>query len=278
LQIAALAVRSGNALLLKGGKEATFSNQTLHRVIVNAIQETSNGRVSADLVSLVESRQAIDDLLKLDSSVIDLVIPRGKPYCHHVTFARNSNSLGLGSSELVKHIQSNTKIPVLGHAEGVCHVFIDKSADIEGKAIPIIVDSKTDYPAACNAAETILLHSDLPRSAVEKIVKAFKDSGVQMFGGPKASQALALRKATTFKHEYSDKAVTLEFVDSVGDAIAHINQNGSSHTDAIVTEDAIAAKRFLDEVDSACVFHNASTRFSDGYRFVWTTLLVSIQY
>lgn len=246
-QVVALALRSGNALLLKGGKEATLSNHTLHSVITSTIQRVTKGRVPREIVSLVETRQAIDDLLKLDSSYIDLVIPRG-------------------SAELVKHIQNSTRVPVLGHSEGVCHIFVDRAANMD-KAVPIVVDAKTDYPAACNSVETILLHSDIPRDSVEKLVLALQAAKVKIFGGPRAAQVLALPRAESFRHEYSDLGVTVEFVDSVGDAVRHINTYGSSHTDAILTEDEAIAQRFLTEVDSACVFHNCSTRFADGYRF-----------
>lgn len=176
---------------------------------------------------------------------------------------------------------------MLGHSEGICHVYIDKSANVEEKAIPIVVDAKTDYPAACNAVETILLHSGLARQDMEKIINALKNAGVQVFGGPRAAsvrtislfslpmirftnppqlQIFELQPAKSFRTEYSDKAVTLELVDSETEAIAHINKYSSSHTDSIITEDEKVAQRFLDEVDSACVFHNASTRFADGYR------------
>jgi delta-1-pyrroline-5-carboxylate synthetase len=246
-QVVSLALRSGNGLILKGGKEASRTNTLMHSVIVNAIEAATNGRVPKDIVSLVETRQAIDDLLKLDNEFIDLVIPRG-------------------SSELVRHIQNNTRIPVLGHAEGICHIFVDKTAKPE-LAIPIILDSKTDYPSACNAVETVLLHSDLPRTFVDKLLASLKAAKVHIFGGPKASQILALKRAESLHHEYSDLGITIEFVDSVGDAINHINTYSSSHTECIVTEDSATAQKFLNEVDSACVFHNCSTRFADGYRF-----------
>jgi delta-1-pyrroline-5-carboxylate synthetase len=155
---------------------------------------------------------------------------------------------------------------VLGHAEGICHIFIDKSAKPE-MAIPIVLDSKTDYPSACNSVETLLIHSDVPRATVDKLLAALRQAKVQLFGGPKASQILALKRAESLHHEYSDLAMTIEFVDSVGDAINHINMYSSSHTESIITEDAATAQKFLNEVDSACVFHNCSTRFADGYRF-----------
>ncbi|KAH9546290.1 hypothetical protein CY35_12G087500 [Sphagnum magellanicum] len=243
VQIASLAIRSGNGILLKGGKEATRSNAILHKVITDALPKS----VGPALIGLVTSREEIPDLLKLDD-VIDLVIPRG-------------------SNKLVSDIKAATKIPVLGHADGVCHVFVDKAADI-GKANHIVVDSKTDYPAACNAMETLLVHEHLVGTGgLESLVFALESAGVTLYGGARAVQLLKLPKATSFHVEYSALACTLEVVKDVGAAIDHIHKHGSAHTDCIVTEDTDVAERFLRDVDSAAVFHNASTRFSDGARF-----------
>jgi len=246
-QIASLAIRSGNGLLLKGGKEAHYSNRVLHRIITDTIFEISQGKVPRELIGLVETHQDISELLKLDKE-IDLVIPRG-------------------SGSLVRYIQNNTKIPVMGHAEGICHVYVDDKADIE-KAIAIVVDAKTDYPAACNALETILVHRNIVNdNRINQILDALKKANVKVFGGPKAVKELQLKPAPSLHHEYSDLQVTVEIVNNFEEAIEHINLYGSSHTDAIVTEDAQIAQLFLRDVDSACVFHNASTRFADGYRF-----------
>ncbi|XP_062179841.1 delta-1-pyrroline-5-carboxylate synthase 1 [Phragmites australis] len=243
VQIASLAIRSGNGLLLKGGKEAMRSNRVLHKVITDAIHDN----VGQKLIGLVTSRDEIADLLKLDD-VIDLVIPRG-------------------SNKLVSQIKASTKIPVLGHADGVCHVYIDKSADMN-MAKRIVMDAKIDYPAACNAMETLLVHKDLLKSpGLDDILLSLKTEGVVIYGGPVAHEVLGIPKADSFHHEYSSMACTIEFVDDVQSAIDHIHRYGSAHTDCIVTTDDKVAETFLRRVDSAAVFHNASTRFSDGARF-----------
>uniref|UniRef100_A0A0D9WH84 Delta-1-pyrroline-5-carboxylate synthase n=1 Tax=Leersia perrieri TaxID=77586 RepID=A0A0D9WH84_9ORYZ len=243
VQIASLAIRSGNGLLLKGGKEAIRSNTILHKVITDAIPRN----VGDKLIGLVTTRDEIADLLKLDD-VIDLVIPRG-------------------SNKLVSQIKASTKIPVLGHADGICHVYIDKSADMD-MAKRIVMDAKIDYPAACNAMETLLVHKDLMKSpGVDDLLVALKTEGVSIYAGPVAHKALGFPKAGSFHHEYSSLACTVEFVDDVQSAIDHIHRYGSAHTDCIVTTDNTVAATFLRQVDSAAVFHNASTRFSDGARF-----------
>eukprot|EP00878_Enallax_costatus_P005505 GHUV01005777.1.p1 GENE.GHUV01005777.1~~GHUV01005777.1.p1 ORF type:complete len:429 (+),score=87.70 GHUV01005777.1:180-1466(+) len=245
-QIAALALRSGNGLLLKGGKEASRSNAILHKTITDAI----GSNLGPDLIHLITSRDEISDLLKLDD-VIDLVIPRG-------------------GNALVSHIQQNTKIPVLGHADGICHVYVDQAADLD-QAIEIVVDSKADYPAACNAVEKVLVHETLVGSGgLTKIQEALQEAGVQVHAGDKLKQLQPdskLPAAPSQRHEYSSMDVTLEVVPDLAAAIDHIHANGSGHTETIVTEDSEAAEAFLRGVDSACVFHNASTRFSDGFRF-----------
>ncbi|CAM8927732.1 unnamed protein product [Rhodiola kirilowii] len=243
VQIASLAIRSGNGLLLKGGKEAKRSNAILHKVITSAIPDT----VGQKLIGLVTSREEIPDLLKLDD-VIDLVIPRG-------------------SNKLVSQIKESTKIPVLGHADGVCHVFVDKSACMD-MAKRIILDAKTDYPAACNAMETLLVHKDLASNGgLQELAAELQREGIKLFGGSQAVHLLNIPKAASLHHEYSSMACTVEVVDDVHAAIDHIHQHGSAHTDCIVTEDLEVADLFLHHVDSAAVFHNASTRFCDGARF-----------
>ncbi|KAL0844606.1 hypothetical protein Bca101_017852 [Brassica carinata] len=243
VQIASLAIRSGNGLLLKGGKEARRSNAILHKVITDAIPETVGGK----LIGLVTSREEIPDLLELDD-VIDLVIPRG-------------------SNKLVSQIKSTTKIPVLGHADGICHVYVDKACNLD-MAKRIVSDSKLDYPAACNAMETLLVHKDLEQNAVlNELIFVLQNNGVTLYGGPRASTILNIPEAPSFNHEYCSKSCTVEVVEDVYAAIDHIHRHGSAHTDCIVTEDAEVAELFLRQVDSAAVFHNASTRFSDGFRF-----------
>uniref|UniRef100_A0A5B7B7M7 Delta-1-pyrroline-5-carboxylate synthase n=1 Tax=Davidia involucrata TaxID=16924 RepID=A0A5B7B7M7_DAVIN len=243
VQIASLAIRSGNGLLLKGGKEAKRSNVILHKVITAAIPENVGER----LIGLVTSREEIPDLLKLDD-VIDLVIPRG-------------------SNKLVSQIKESTKIPVLGHADGICHVYVDKSANMD-MAKRIVLDAKIDYPAACNAMETLLVHKDLMQTGgLDELVVELQIKGVTIYGGPKVSSLLNIPEAHSFHHEYNSLACTVEIVDDVYAAIDHIHWHGSAHTDSIITEDREVAEVFLRQVDSAAVFHNASTRFSDGARF-----------
>lgn len=243
VQIAALSICSGNGLLLKGGKEAAHSNAILHKVITEAISNS----VGKELIGLVTSRDEVPDLLKLDD-VIDLVIPRG-------------------SNKLVSQIKESTKIPVLGHADGVCHVFVDKDANME-KAQRIVLDAKLDYPAACNAMETLLVHEALIQSGgLLQLVSILQSKGVSLFGGVTASELLKIPRVVDFHHEYSALACSIEIVKDVHAAIEHIHQYGSAHTDCIVTEDPTTAEVFLSQLDSAAVFHNASTRFCDGARF-----------
>ncbi|XP_009343959.2 delta-1-pyrroline-5-carboxylate synthase [Pyrus x bretschneideri] len=243
VQIASLAIRSGNGLLLKGGKEAKRSNAILHKIITEAIPESVGGK----LIGLVTSREEIPDLLKHDD-VIDLVIPRG-------------------SNKLVSQVKNSTKIPVLGHADGICHVYIDKSANMD-MAKRIVLDAKIDYPAACNAMETLLVHNDLKSTAAfNDLVVELRTAGVTLYGGPRASVLLRIPEAHSFHHEYSSMACTVEFVDDVHAAIDHIHEHGSAHTDCVIAEDQEVVDAFLGKVDSAAVFHNASPRFCDGARF-----------
>ena len=167
---------------------------------------------------------------------------------------------------MVQTIMRSTRIPTLGHADGICHMYIDRAADLQ-KAIPLVVDSKCDYPAACNALETLLLHESLVASGgAAKVLSAAKDAGVTIFGGPRASAELGLPPAASMRIEYGDLAMAVEVVPSVAAAIEHVNAHGSGHTDVIVTEDPVAAETFLKSVDSADVFHNCSSRFADGFR------------
>ncbi|UYV68206.1 ALDH18A1 [Cordylochernes scorpioides] len=245
-QVAALAISSGNGLLLKGGKEAAYSNQALYDLVREALRPFE----VEDAIALVSSREDVDELLQLEGKV-DLVIPRG-------------------SGQLVRHIQEQARgVPVMGHSEGVCHVYVDQSADLK-KALQIVKDSKCDYPAACNAMETLLLHKNLVDGQFfVDLCKMLKTEGVNINAGPRLSKMLTFgpNPAKSMRQEYGDLACTIEVVDSVDEAASHINVFGSSHTDSIVTEDAETAEYFLKAVDSACVFHNCSTRFADGYRF-----------
>lgn len=227
-QIAALAIRSGNAVLLKGGREAAHSNTAIGGIIHDVLENHGVGGA----VQLVSTREEVTQLLAMND-LISLVIPRG-------------------SNEMVQSIQNGTRIPVLGHADGVCHVYIDAKADPE-KAARIAVDSKAQYPAVCNAAETLLVHKDFP--ARQKLFDALKAAGVD------------LHMETDFGHEFLDLVMAVHVVEDIGAAIDHIHRYGSAHTDAIVTEDPKAAQRFLNDVDSAGVYWNASTRFADGFRY-----------
>jgi glutamate-5-semialdehyde dehydrogenase len=226
-QIAALSVRTGNAVLLKGGREAGHTNLAIGEVI-RAVLDKYGVR---DAVQLVSTREEIAELLNMDD-LINLVIPRG-------------------SNEMVRTIQRSTKIPVLGHADGICHVYIDEFADPD-KAARIAVDSKAQYPAVCNAAETLLVHTKFP--AREKVFEALRSAGVEL-------------RDSGFGSEYLDLIMNVKIVNSLDEAIDHIHQYGSAHTDTIVTQNGERARRFLNEVDSAGVFWNASTRFADGFRY-----------
>jgi glutamate-5-semialdehyde dehydrogenase len=226
-QIAALAIRSGNSVLLKGGREAAHTNAVLGEFFRDVLRRHG----VEDAVQLVSTREEIADLLKMDD-LISLVIPRG-------------------SNDMVRTIQQSTKIPVLGHADGVCHVYIDEFADVE-KAARIAVDSKAQYPAVCNAAETLLVHAKF--AGRDKVFNALKQAGVEL-------------RDSGFGSEYLDLIMNVKTVNSLDEAIEHIHRYGSSHTDCIVTENEPNARRFLNEVDSAGVFWNASTRFADGFRY-----------
>lgn len=246
-QIAALSICSGNGLLLKGGSEAYHTNQILHKLAQDSIEKY----VPRETISLLNSREEINDLLQLDSKYIDLIVPRG-------------------SNQLVKAIQAKSKsIPVLGHAEGVCHVFVDKDADVE-MAKRIVRDAKCDYPSACNAMETLLIHKDLLHTPFfDELVDTLEAEKVKLWSGPRLEAAIkfAPPRAEQMSHEYSELELTIELVDDCKVAYSHVNRYGSSHTDTIVTQNAETAAMFMKNVDSACVFHNASTRMSDGYRF-----------
>lgn len=247
-QIAALAIRSGNGLLLKGGKEAENTNAVLLSIVKEAISQGSKSTVSTGAIGMVLNREGIYELLKLDK-YIDLVIPRG-------------------SNQLVQSIQANTRIPVLGHADGVCHLYIDVQAD-EKKAIKLAIDGKFDYPSACNAVETILFHvNHISNGLADRVLRELRKLGISVFGGPRAiAMGLTENPAADLHTEYGDLKVSVEVVEDVSQAVEHINRYGSGHTECIVSEDKSTVDYFLQRVDSACVFHNASTRFSDGYRF-----------
>jgi glutamate-5-semialdehyde dehydrogenase len=248
-QISALAIKSGNAVILKGGKEVERTMRAVLGAVHAALREP--GLVDETAVAGVYGRAPVEELLKLEG-VIDLVIPRG-------------------SNALVQHIQKNTNIPVLGHADGVCHVYLDAAADFE-MAIAIAVDSKVQYPAVCNAVETILVHEAIASAILPRLFNALGGERVKVRGDERTRELLPghsieLVGEDEWHTEYSDLIVSVRVVDDLDAALEHIERFGSHHTDAIVTENSASAKRFLDEVDSANVLQNCSTRFSDGFRY-----------
>jgi len=243
VQIAALALKSGNAAILKGGSEASESNRVLHRVIREATADLPDG-----WAGLVEAHEEVDRLLELDDKV-DLVMPRG-------------------SSEFVSYIQDNTQIPVLGHTEGICHVYVDDDADLE-MAADIAFDAKVQYPAVCNAVETLLVNDSVASELLPDLVDRYEAAGVELRGDEATREIVDVGAATAddWDTEYGDLELSIKLVDDVYDAVEHVNAHGSKHTESIVTEDRAAADAFMTGIDAASVFHNASTRFADGYRY-----------
>lgn len=254
--IASLAIKSGNAAILKGGKESTESFIAISKAISSALDSTD---VPNAAIQLVTTRDAIAQLLAQDKS-IDLVIPRG-------------------SNELVRYIKESTKIPVLGHADGICSIYLAASAD-KDKAINVIVDSKTSYPAACNSAEILLVHREALSTVFPAVASALAEKGVVLKCDSDSKAALASAAITTsvqdatpedFDTEHLSLTITVGTVNSLDQAITHINSHGSHHTDAILTSDTADAERFMDQVDSAGVYWNASTRLADGMRYGFGT-------
>lgn len=245
VQISSLALKSGNAVLLKGGAEAADSNRILASIITDA---ASRAAIPDGWLALLETRDEVHAMLALDSD-IDLVIPRG-------------------SNAFVRQIMDGTRIPVLGHAEGVCHVYVDRAADLE-MAVAIVVDSKTQYVAACNAAETVLVHRAVAADLLPALRTALEDRGVEIRGCRATAGIIDVVAATDadWRAEYLDLIVSIKVVDGLDQAIEHINRYGSRHTDVIVTADAGRAATFLSGVDSAGVFVNCSSRFADGFRY-----------
>ena len=245
VQIASLCLKSGNACLLKGGTEAGHSNRILFEVIREAI-----GSVPDGWIQLLEARQEVKSLLEMHD-LVDLIIPRG-------------------SNEFVKYIQDNTKIPVLGHSEGVCHIYVDSEVD-QNMALEVCFDSKVQYPAVCNAVDCILIHRNTADTFLPLIVDRMSKGGVQLRGGKEilemVSHSLEPFNEADLGKEYLDYILALKIVNNLEEAVDYINKHGSHHTDAILTEDPENARKFMKLVDSASVFWNASTRFSDGYRY-----------
>ena len=246
VQIAGLCLRSGNGIILKGGKEARLTNRKLVEVIKDATEGCSFG---SGWILGIESHEDVDVLLKAEGYV-DLLIPRG-------------------SNAFVRHVMDSTRIPVIGHADGICATYVDKDADLE-KAVPVCVDAKVNYPAACNATETFLVHNAIASRFLPELNRALKEKGVKIHADSSALPLMDGAVATTyndFHMEYLALECAVKVVDSVQEAVEHIQSHGSHHTDAILTQDKAAADYFIANVDSADVFVNCSTRFADGFRF-----------
>jgi glutamate-5-semialdehyde dehydrogenase len=248
-QITSLAIKSANGVILKPGREVERTANVLVESMRKALKEHT--AIPEALVTNVQQRAQMEEVLQLDD-LVDLVIPRG-------------------SYELVRHVQSATRIPVLGHSEGVCHIYVDAVANFD-MALAIIDDAKTDYPAACNAVETVLVHQVIAQSFLPLLAARMKERGVRLRGCALVRAALPNAGVepvadNEWHTEYGDLILAVKVVPGLAEAIEHIARYGSAHTDAIVTGDAEAARRFLREVDSAGVYHNASTRFADGYRY-----------
>lgn len=244
VQISTLCVKSGNVVILKGGSEALHSNRILFELIRAAAEAVDP--VFKDTLHLVETREQIGELLELDRW-IDLMIPRG-------------------SNELVRRIQENTRIPVLGHADGVCHLYVDRDADLE-MAAEVARDAKCQYPAVCNTIETLLVHAEVAGEYLPRL--AARLEGVELRGDQRTCGIISAKAATEedWSAEYLDLILSIRVVDSLEQAVDHINTYGSHHTDAIVSRDEEAARRFLSDVDSSSVMWNCSTRFADGFRY-----------
>ena len=248
-QISSLALKSGNAVCLKGGAEAAETNAVLVSIWRDAL--TAFPDIPADSVVLIHTREDVAQILTLHDE-IDLIVPRG-------------------SNEFVRYVTEHSRIPVLGHGEGICHVYVHSDADLQ-KAIDVAYDSKVQYPAVCNAMETLLVHEEIAPVFLPRMIAEFRKAGVEVRGCSR-TQELALGQQVIpateedWKKEYSDLIVSIKVVDGVNEAIEHINRYGSRHTESIVTESHDVASRFMEFVDAANVFQNASTRFSDGFRY-----------
>ncbi|KAA8498288.1 putative gamma-glutamyl phosphate reductase [Porphyridium purpureum] len=249
VQISALAIKSANAVILKGGKEAEHSNRALVEAIRAGLKEAD---VPENVVQLVSTRGEIAELLKLEKH-IDLVIPRG-------------------SNELVRYITDNTRIPVLGHADGICSTYVDSAADVE-LAAKVVTDAKAQYPAVCNATEKLIVHRDVAATHLPTIGAALLAAGVTIKADEESMRYLPKDEKvipvvpSDFRTEFLDLTIACRIVESLDAAVDEINTLGSHHTDCIVTQDTQAAERFMSNVDSANVYHNCSTRFADGFRY-----------
>jgi glutamate-5-semialdehyde dehydrogenase len=248
-QISSLALKSGNAVCLKGGAEAAESNATLVAIWRDALSSFPD--IPVDSVVLIHTREDVAQILTLHEE-IDLIVPRG-------------------SNEFVRYVTEHSRIPVLGHGEGICHVYVHSDADLQ-KAIDVAYDSKVQYPAVCNAMETLLVHEEIAPTFLPLMIEEFRKAGVEVRGCPKTmevakGQEVIPATEEDWKKEYSDLIVSIKVLGGVNEAIEHINRYGSRHTESIVTESHDVAARFMEFVDAANVFQNASTRFSDGFRY-----------
>jgi glutamate-5-semialdehyde dehydrogenase len=230
---------------LKGGSEAENTNKMLAEIIIDASQ---TAKMPQGWMQLLHTREDVSKMLAMDE-YIDLIIPRG-------------------STEFVRYIMNNTNTPVLGHADGICHVYIDEAADLN-MAVKIVVDSKCQYVAVCNAAESLLVHKNIAKQFLPMVKQAMEEKGVELRGCPETTKIINVKEATDedWGKEYLDLIMSVKVVANIDRAIEHINRYGSGHTDAIVTADKDNASKFMELVDSADVFWNASTRFADGFRY-----------
>jgi glutamate-5-semialdehyde dehydrogenase len=247
-QIMSLCLKSGNAVVFKGGREAANTNKAIFDVLSEAAYKAG---IPEGAFCLMETREDVSAILEMDGQ-IDLLIPRG-------------------SNEFVRYIQENTKIPVLGHAAGICHVYVDSDADVE-KALSVSLDSKIQYPAVCNAVENLIVNASIAKKFLPKMVDLFVKNGVEVRADDVTISIVGKEKvkkaeASDWDTEYNDMIISIKMVDSLDEAIAFVNKHGSKHTDSIVTENMRSALRFSELVDSSSVLVNASTRFSDGFRY-----------
>lgn len=246
-QISALAIKSSNAVILKGGSEAEKTNAAIFNIITSTLSEIEN--FPENMINLIFSREDVKVMLDADK-YIDLIIPRG-------------------SNSLVSFIKSNTKIPVLGHADGICHIYIDEFADVN-KAIPIIIDAKCQYPSACNSVESVLINRKIKDKILPSLIMSLRENSVVINSDEEIKHEYSndINSVVSDWHkEYGEKILSLKIVDNINDAISHINKFGSGHTDCIVTENDLNAEKFMMFVDSAGVYKNISTRFADGFRY-----------
>ncbi|WMW25830.1 glutamate-5-semialdehyde dehydrogenase [Methanolobus sediminis] len=252
-QVMSLCLKSGNATIFKGGSEALNSNRVIFDLLNEAAESTKGMPTGA--FQLMETREEVNDILSMDA-YIDLLIPRG-------------------SNAFVKYMQDNTKIPVLGHADGICHVYVDNEADLS-KAYEVCFDSKVQYPAVCNAMETLLVNAEIADKFLPKMARMYDEAGVQMrcdeasfeiLGQIDFLKSIARAIEDDWRTEYNDLTLSIKIVESMDEAIEHINHYGSHHTDGIITENDLKKKKFTELVDSSSVMLNASTRFADGFRY-----------